>query len=383
MSPFSLSVPPRFTEEESETRPAIRHSVLLVEVPEDCRVHAAPPVLAGCECITVPGVGAALARLERMKPLMTLVGARVFDTLPGVDVLARLRRHPSHAGVPVVLLASTETPTELVEAAWRAGAVDCMLRPVSLPLVRERVAALTAPAAERRAPRVALVVDADGDFRDSLTRLLALVGFQLLVARTEEEALARATAFKGRVDAVVVRGLGASSQALLQRLLAMPAAPAARLLVLPRGCLAPVGGAVELLEREATAPRDVLERLLPLLGRGARELRAHEAVPFFCPVQFRELGREEPWHCAYSHEVSPGGLFLRTLSPPRAGAALELRILLTTTAEVLEGSGVVSWSQPWSPPGELLAPAGLGLQFLGMSPKRLARLRELCGAAMF
>jgi DNA-binding response OmpR family regulator/Tfp pilus assembly protein PilZ len=362
-----------------------RHSVLLVEASEDARACAAPPVMAGCECVTVTGVSGAVRELERGRPLMTMVDARVFDTLPGEDVLGRLRRHPAHARVPVVLLASTHTPTELVEGAWRSGVADCLLRPVSLPLVRERIAVLESPGAvapERRAPRVVLVVDEDDSFRVALARLLALAGHALLLAHTEAEALACATLLKGRLAAVVARVPSASGAALLQRLMAMPAAQGARGLgVMPRGCQ-PTGG-MEMLERESATPLDVLTRLEPALGRGFRELRVHESVPFFCPVQFRELGREEQWHSCYSQEVSPGGLFLRTLAPPRVGAALELRIHLTTTGELLEGSGVVSWAHTWTPDGPQHAPAGMGIQFLGMSPKRLGRLRELCAAAAF
>jgi uncharacterized protein (TIGR02266 family) len=334
-------------------------------------------------------VGAALGHLDRIRPLMTLVDARIFDTYPGEDPLGALRGHPAHRRAPVVLLADTATPTELFESAWRGNVADCLLRPVPLPQVQERVAALSAEtvAPERRAARVVLVVDEHPDFREALERILSLSGYRLLLAGSENEALVRASAFRGQVDAVVMRGShGLLDSAGLERLYGVASLSAAcGLLLVPTGSV-PHGGlraGVELMDLERATPRSVHERLERMLQRNWRDLGACEAVPFFCPVQYRELGPEQRWRSCYSQDVSPGGIFLRTLVPARVGAALELRIFLTTTGEVLEGSGVVSWANPWQPDSGLLAPPGMGLQFLGMSPKRLGRLREICGAALF
>jgi CheY-like chemotaxis protein/Tfp pilus assembly protein PilZ len=373
----------------THSRPG-KQTVLVVDASGESQVHAVPPLLlSGCECVTATSVEAALGHLDRIRPLMTLVDARIFDTYPGEDPLGCLRSHPAHRRAPLVLLADAATPTELVEGAWRGNAADCLMRPVSLPQVQERVAALSAEtlAPERRAARVVLVVDEDPGFRALLERTLLLSGYRLLVAGSESEASSRATAFRGQVDAVVMRGSrGFLDATELERLRGVASLSAARgLLLVPSGSVAPgdLHTGVELMDLEHTTPRDVYERLERMLQRGAKDLGASEAVPFFCPVQYRELGPQERWRSCYSQDVSPGGIFLRTLVPARVGAALELRIFLTTTGEVLEGSGVVSWANPWRPNSGLVAPAGMGLQFLGMSPKRLGRLREICGAALF
>jgi hypothetical protein len=240
---------------------------------------------------------------------------------------------------------------------------------------------------ERRAAPVALVVDTDGVFRAELEHLLGLAGYRLLEARTEGAAYRLLQGYTGQVDKVVVRGLlGAPDAAALQRLRGMPALSKARgLLVVPEYAALPgaLPAGVERLPLEHTSALQAFQRLDQAHLPGDRELRVHEAVPFFCPVQYRELGREPHWRCGYSHDMSPGGLFMRTLVPPRVGAALELRIFLTTTGEMLEGSGVVAWSNPWPLGQGLLAPPGMGIEFLGMSPKRLAHLREICRAASF
>jgi uncharacterized protein (TIGR02266 family) len=345
-------------------------------------------LLSGCECVTATSVSAALGHLDRVRPLMTLVDARIFDTYPGEDPLGALRKHPAHRRAPLVLLADTATPTELFESAWRGNAADCLLRPVPLPQVQDRVAALSAEtvAPERRAARVVLVVDEDPYFRELLERILSLSGYRLLLAGSENEALVRASAFRGQVDAVVLRGShGLSDSAELERLYRVASLSAARgLLLVPTGSVAPgcLRAGVELMDLEPSTPQKVHERLERMLQRNWKDLGVAEAVPFFCPVQYRELG-QATWRSCYSQDVSRGGIFLRTLVPARVGAALELRIFLTTTGEVLEGSGVVSWANPWLPDSGLVAPPGMGLQFLGMSPKRLGRLREICGAALF
>ncbi|HZH76467.1 MAG TPA: PilZ domain-containing protein [Archangium sp.] len=373
----------------AQSRPA-KQTVLVVDASGESQVHAVPPVLlSGCECVTATSVSAALDHLDRVRPLMTLVDARIFDTWPGEDPLGALRSHPTHRRTPLVLLADTATPTELFESAWRGNVADCLLRPVPLPQVQERVAALTAEtvAPERRAARVVLVVDEDPDFRAALERILSLSGYRLLLAGSENEALVRASAFRGQVDAVVLRGShGLSDSAELERLYDVASLSAARgLLLAPTGSVAPgaLRAGVELMDLEQSTPRSVHERLERMLQRNWRDLGVSAAAPFFCPVQYRELGPQATWRSCYSQDVSPGGIFLRTLVPARVGSALELRIFLTTTGEVLEGSGVVSWANPWQPDSGLVATPGMGLQFLGMSPKRLGRLREICGAALF
>ncbi|HYO73333.1 MAG TPA: PilZ domain-containing protein [Archangium sp.] len=387
---LAVQEPPRFSSSHPQKPAAQRQTVLVVDGSGESQVHAVPPLLlSGCECVTAANVRTALEHLDHIRPSMTLVDARLFDTFPGEDPLERLRNHPSQARAPLVLLADPETPTEQVEGAWRAGATDCLLRPLTLSQVQERVAVLSgAPQPlERRAARIVLLVDEDLGFREQLERVLLLSGYRLLLASNEDEAATRAAAYRGPVDVVLWRGTrGAHDAAALARLRKVESLSAARgLLLVPEHSLTPGGldAHVELMDLEHGTPREVCEHLERMLQRGTKDLRAHEAIPFFCPVQYRELGPGERWHPCYSQDVSPGGIVLRTLAPARVGAALELRIFLTTTGEVLEGSGVVTWANRWAPGSGLVAPTGMGLQFLGMSPKRLGRLRELCAASLF
>ncbi len=130
------------------------------------------------------------------------------------------------------------------------------------------------------------------------------------------------------------------------------------------------------LSARTLAPRHLLARINGLLQRNLMALLVDERVSFVCPVEFREVGTFS-WSSCFSSALSPGALFVRTLVPARSGAALELRIHLPTTREVLEGPGLVSWSNPYVPRRLASFPLGMGIQFLGMSPRRLMQLREL------
>jgi CheY-like chemotaxis protein len=365
-----------------------RRTLLMVDGTSGSPVHSVPPVLAGCQFATVSTMEEALPYLERTHPLALLVDERIFDTPLGQDPLGQARRYVSRTGVPLVLVADASTPAELLEAAWHAQAADCLLRPLLNRQVQERVELLsggTAPL-ERRAAHLLLLVSEDSSLREPLAHMLSLAGYRLLLAANEAEATRRVAACNEQVEAVVLHTPEAMLGALsLARLRSAPCLSNAQGVILaPSGSMLPscLGERAEVLVLEHACLRSLCKRLmralpLPLCG----ELCALGAAPFFCPVQFRELGREQHWQSAYSHDISPNALFLRTLVPARVGAALELRVFLTTTGEVLEGSGVVAWSNPWHCSRGLWAPPGMGIHFLGMSPRRLARLREICSAA--
>jgi Tfp pilus assembly protein PilZ len=137
----------------------------------------------------------------------------------------------------------------------------------------------------------------------------------------------------------------------------------------------PVPG-LEWLSVRGLSSRSLLSRINGLLLRHRESLHVEERVSFVCPVEFRQVGATS-WSSCYSSALSPGALFVRTLVPARTGAALELRIHLPTTREVIEGPGLVAWSNPYSPRRLSSYPLGMGIQFLGANPGRLMLLREL------
>jgi uncharacterized protein (TIGR02266 family) len=127
------------------------------------------------------------------------------------------------------------------------------------------------------------------------------------------------------------------------------------------------------------APADDVVRAVSGDRRVHPQLRVHQRVPFFTVVEFREAGATAArWLAGFSSNLSPGGVFVRSLAAQRVGSALEVRIHVEQSHEVLEGSGVVAWANSWGARGGFHFSVGMGLQFLTMSPKSLMRVRQLC-----
>ena len=329
----------------------------------------------GCESVQVSSLEAALPELGRLRPSLVLVHWRqVTDVRRGLGLL---RTRPGAAGVPLALVAESGTPAEVLEAAESEGVEDCLLSPLRVAELRERLAVLTgepgaarAPLAVRYSPRRVLLAGASGPRAwGGLGALLEACGHHVLYCASVESAAVKGVEQGVTPHLVLVSGEGPlAALRLLSTLRAHPlleGVPALTLNVGP-GTRAPGLAAL-------------LPRVHALLGRDVGSLRAEERVPFCCPVEFGESGsRGEAWTSGFSSALSPGGLVIRTLVPARPGTAVRLRIHLPTTRERLDTHGVVAWANPWAPRVGLSYPYGMGVRFLGMGPPRLMHLRQLC-----
>ncbi|MBZ4417888.1 PilZ domain-containing protein [Myxococcus sp. RHSTA-1-4] len=329
-----------------------------------------------CESAQVSSLEAAVPELARLKPSLVLVHWRlVYDARSGG--LGALRTRHGTAGVPVVLVADSDTPAEVLEAGESEGVEDCLLAPLRTAELRERLAALTGepastrvPLAARYSPRVVLLAGASGPRAwGGLGALLESCGHHLLYCASVDGAAARLLEWGVAPHLVLVSGEGPlAALRLLSSLRARPVLEGVPALTVTVG----VG-------TRAPALAALLPRIHALLGRDLSSLRAEERVPFCCPVEFGESGaRGAEWTSGFSSALSPGGLVIRTLVPARPGTAVRLRIGLPTTRERLETHGVVAWANPYAPRGHLAYPYGMGVQFLGMGPPRLMHLRQLC-----
>jgi uncharacterized protein (TIGR02266 family) len=364
--------------------------VLLVDHAKELRLYLTALLrTVGCEVVSVDNLLAARAELGRFRPLMVLVDWRALpaDGGPGFGAL---RSHPQHGDVPILVVAGDHTPAELLEACVRGGAEDCLLGPVRITELQARIDVLRDKAPwpaprlmERRTPRTVLLVGEEEGAREGLGAHLEVCGHHLLYAATAERAVARVAEYGEPIHLLLVRSPVTSAEEMMrvERLRTDTRLGRVHTVVVTDGEVTevPMLGQVWLSAR-TLAPRHLLARINGLLQRNAVALLVDERVPFVCPVEFREVGSFS-WSSCYSSALSPGALFVRTLVPARPGAALELRIHLPTTREVLEGPGLVSWSNPYAPRRTASYPRGMGIQFLGMSPRRLMQLRELIRAS--
>lgn len=349
--------------------------VLVVDGAADAHAQSVRPVLdAGFRCEAAGDVDGALAALERTHPGLVLCDPATVGGAAGCARIGeRLRRHQ----VPLVLLLQEDAPAELIEAGHQAGAADCIVRPVRLQHITSRLGAL---APDREAPigvrpgagRVVLV----GRERSFVCRLAAALehcGYRVLCV-PPDQALSVATLLPEGADSLVLLCQEAAS-----RFDELGAAFALRKGKPPT--MLRVADAVETTgEALAWVSADLfgVEMILDLVNahfhrHSAGADRTHRRTPFFCPVELREIDQPDaPWSSGYTNDLSPGGLCVRTLVPPRVRSCVELRIHLASTPQPIEAKCVVVWSNPYAGRGAWSWQVGAGLQFLGMAPRQLA-----------
>jgi uncharacterized protein (TIGR02266 family) len=365
--------------------------ILLVEPASNVPIQTEQAVLStGCECLRVSSLAVAAAKLGTFRPLMILVDAAVLQE-GDKDGCSLLRAQEPNGDVPIVLIANPNTPQSLIEASWRAGIDDCIIRPVRLTQLQARVLALRPnPSKVSAAPPAqvysVMLVDSEIPFRDRLGRLLELNGFHLLYANGPNQALDLLKSAPKSIQLVVMRNEESASKSfeILRTLKRSANLSKLESLVICDGATV---GCVEdeelkvhaVLSRKEEVPEALLKRIHPLFYRVVRDIRADERVPFFCPVEYREIGDETAaWNSCFSYDMSPGGIFLRTLVPARPRASIDLHLHLPAQREEITGTGVVAWANPHDARKVFTYPVGMGIQFVGISPKALTQLRQLC-----
>ena len=100
------------------------------------------------------------------------------------------------------------------------------------------------------------------------------------------------------------------------------------------------------------------------------QARAFERVPLKVEVNLRS---EDTFFTGFSENISEGGLFVATEAPCAVGTRLKLGLSLMGGAPE-ELPVVVRWVRPAGAAGGL--PAGMGVQFEGLTPEKQAELQH-------
>jgi uncharacterized protein (TIGR02266 family) len=98
-----------------------------------------------------------------------------------------------------------------------------------------------------------------------------------------------------------------------------------------------------------------LKRSRQIKGMGRRK---HLRAPVSIKVTRVSSGSFSYYH---THDISVGGLFLKSLEPAPAGTELHLRFSLFSGADEIEAEGVVAWAQALEDGSQ--HPAGMGVKF--------------------
>ncbi len=317
---------------------------------------------ADLEARFVGGWAEALGVISRERPAAVLLDG----TAPGVEkVCQRVRTDADQVNLPVVLFERKLSDRAFVKA-FRWSADDLVSLESTAELVK-RLRALPQPAIDAP-PSVrgaALVAEPDETRRASFFRLLANAGFSVELAQTraELEAAAKKT-FRFCV----------ASTALAEPVSVVRAARAAGststwIFTARTSELEKVARSVAELERVAAVdaldpPENALFLANELAAGASRENRREPRSLYGTLVAFRAPGGSKD-DTGFSYNVSPGGLYVRTLAPPPESQVwLELRSPGSSRRARLEGR--IAWSRPFGPNARATAPPGWGVEITSM-----------------
>lgn len=101
--------------------------------------------------------------------------------------------------------------------------------------------------------------------------------------------------------------------------------------------------------------------------------RKHQRVPLSLLVQYR-LNSFEDFLAEYSHDISLGGMFIRTEEPREEGSMIYLQFWLNDGSKLIEGLGKVVRVNP---PGDPKKPAGMGVEFLNFDEDSMSLISEI------
>lgn len=102
--------------------------------------------------------------------------------------------------------------------------------------------------------------------------------------------------------------------------------------------------------------------------------RRHPRTPLSLLVQFR-FNTFEDFLADYSHDISPGGMFIRTDQPQEEGSIIYLQFSLKDGSRLIEGMGKVVRCNP---PGVAGRVAGMGIEFLNFDDESMSLIQEIC-----
>ncbi len=347
----------------------------------------------GCEAVPLDSGEACLAELERRVPALVLMDLRM-EGMQGDEACRRVKAHPARQR-------RARRDAHQRQRSARGDALRARGRG-RLPAQARGAGGADGQGARgargSRSPRGrglhralgVLLVEGSRSLGSFLGGALEHEGFHVLYARQAEEAEALAAAHGSRLDGLVV---DVSRSCAFQDGLAL----AERLrALLPRKPLVLVAGVEESADVHARAKALTGEPLLERRHAGAGRAggaRAGAARAGGDPDARRRarapLLRGGVLHAAavrsltgFSSDASPEALFVRTLTPARAGARLSLRVTLAGQRIPSTVEAVVAWSNPLRQGAAFQAPAGMGLRLERVDTVLAAQLQRFVPRAL-
>jgi uncharacterized protein (TIGR02266 family) len=118
-------------------------------------------------------------------------------------------------------------------------------------------------------------------------------------------------------------------------------------------------GAVGYLNK-ALPVGEILFRINRILFPEKRDLRKNPRVEDNILVRYRI---RDAIFSGYSFNISSGGLFIRTISPPPEKTKIRLSFDLPRNGKSIRSNGTVVWRNEYRPDGPMAYPPGIGVKF--------------------
>jgi DNA-binding response OmpR family regulator len=340
---------------------------------------------AGCTPVMLDSAEKCLELAEAKPPSMIIFDLNLAG-MRGDEACRKLRANPRLRGVPVVIMTARTKPAEALRW-WECGADDFIPKPVRPDQLEAKIRAVRgqrpAMGNSDKGQRILLAV-ADPGARNRIGLILECSGYRVRYAGSAVEVKAAAEDPADTFDSAVVDAglLMPEWQPLVEK---VRSKIRWSLWLLPEGLPKHVRDAISSGESTATVehhlgPELVLARLNVLCKRVAADLRAVERVPFYAGVEFRREP-QAPWDSGFAHDLSPTGLFVRTLTPAPRGSTVEFRILDLPDGAAIMGRGLVAWSNDYGHRTTYSYPVGMGLQLNALDGPTQKRTQAAYDAA--
>jgi DNA-binding response OmpR family regulator len=335
--------------------------VLARHRPERLRTLTAIASAEGLELFNFEDAAPAIEWLGTNEPRIVL-----FDTrIPRAEQLCvRVRSRPDLRSVPIIAL--NAEPTDAFTARLYALGADDVVPLGAGASVVARVRALpkTPPPRTIASRGVAVIGDSDRNRCDLIGRVLMNAGYDVKYALDERAVVYYAAEYRARivVASVDLVRIPNSVDEVRRR-----NPESAWVITTPRRMLAGTADSVRSLPRVGvtgshTPAEDLLFLSNELLG-GQFPARESTRILFGTIVRFRAPGAEDD-EIGFSYNISAGGLYVRTLTPPATERVwLELRPPRTKHWVRLEGR--VVWRRPFGHSAAATVPTGFGVQITG------------------
>jgi uncharacterized protein (TIGR02266 family) len=327
--------------------------------------------LAGGTAATFESAEKCIEALKQERPTLILMDFHM-DSMRG-DKACIAIKDMCGPSLPVIIMTSEGALTEIMESV-QAGADDFLPKPIRRPQLESKIAAVRAIGKDdpnksllNRQKQRLLYVERPSRARQLLGDVLENAGYQLLYANDITTARQHLERSADDLDAVLV-DFDDGANDLLQLITDVLGEKKKPIVALSTIAYAPVileqarklsGGPV--LDRRKHPVEAILSLVNARLHRLSLDMRAALRVPFYALIEFRNKGQTE-WLSGFSHDLSSGGVFIRTLTPLKHGSDIEVRIAIPRE-KPLGCSGLVAWSNSPQVRQGFSCRIGMGVKF--------------------